>query len=205
MRLAKGTAMSFARTLTLSLLVGLVAPAAARADGLFVPFIGVNFGGNSGRALSAAIDAERLDWGMSLAYMGGGVLGLEADLANSPDFYGKTDLGGSSVLTATGNLVFGIPIGGQHGVGFRPYALAGLGVIRSKVDVLGETLSRDESDFAWDFGGGAMFFFGTHVGLRLDVRYFRTFNDLGFDFIDLIDRPRNLDFTRTSTGLILRF
>ena len=71
--------------------------------------------------------------------------------------------------------------------------------------MLGETLSRDESDFAWDFGGGAMFFFGTHVGLRLDVRYFRTFTDLGFDFIDLIDRPRNLDFTRTSTGLILRF
>jgi opacity protein-like surface antigen len=205
MRLARGTAMSLTRTLALSLLVGLVAPAAARADGLFVPFIGVNFGGNSGRALSAAIDAERLDWGMSLAYMGGGVLGLEADLANSPDFYGKTDLGGSSVLTATGNLVIGIPIGGQHGVGFRPYALAGLGVIRSKVDVLGETLSRDESDFAFDFGGGAMFFFGTHVGLRLDVRYFRTFTDLGFDFIDLIDRPRNLDFTRTSTGLILRF
>ena len=197
--------MSLTRTLTLSLLVGLVAPAGARADGLFVPFIGVNFGGNSGKALSAAIDAERLDWGLSLAYMGGGVLGLEADLANSPDFYGKTDLGGSSVLTATGNLVFGIPIGGQHGVGFRPYALAGLGLIRSKVDVLGENLSRDESDFAWDFGGGAMFFFGTHVGLRLDVRYFRTFNDLGFDFIDLIDRPRNLDFTRTSTGLILRF
>ena len=205
MRLARGTAMSLTRTLALSLLVGLVAPTAARADGLFVPFIGVNFGGNSGRALSAAIDAERLDWGMSLAYMGGGVLGLEADLANSPDFYGKTDLGGSSVLTATGNLVIGIPIGGQHGVGFRPYALAGLGVIRSKVDVLGETLSRDESDFAFDFGGGAMFFFGTHVGLRLDVRYFRTFTDLGFDFIDLIDRPRNLDFTRTSTGLILRF
>jgi hypothetical protein len=120
MRLARGTAMSLTRTLALSLLVGLVAPAAARADGLFVPFIGVNFGGNSGRALSAAIDAERLDWGMSLAYMGGGVLGLEADLANSPDFYGKTDLGGSSVLTATGNLVIGIPIGGQHGVGFRP-------------------------------------------------------------------------------------
>jgi opacity protein-like surface antigen len=201
----KGAGMSFTRTLALSVLLGLTAPAAARADGLFVPFIGVNFGGNSGRALSAAIDAERLDWGMSLAYMGGGVLGLEADIANSPDFFGKTDLGGSSVLTATGNLVFGIPIGGQQGVGLRPYVLAGLGVIRSKVDAFGDTLSRDENSLAWDFGGGAMFFFGTHAGLRLDVRYFRTFSDLGFDFIDVVDRPRNLDFTRTSAGLILRF
>jgi opacity protein-like surface antigen len=197
--------MSLTRTLILGLLLGLAAPAAARADGLFVPFIGVNFGGNSGRELSAAIDAERLDWGLSLAYMGGGVLGLEADIANSPDFFGKTDLGGSSVLTATGSLVFGIPIGGQQGVGFRPYALAGLGVIRSRVNTLGDPLRRDETDLAWDFGGGAMFFFGTHVGLRAEVRYFRTFGDLDFDLIDLIDRRGKLDFARASTGLILRF
>jgi opacity protein-like surface antigen len=205
MRLAKGTAMSITRTLSLGLLLGLAAPAVARADGLFVPFIGVNFGGNSGSELSAAIDAERLDWGVSLAYMGAGVLGLEADIANSPDFFGKTDLGGSSVLTATGNLLLGIPIGGQQGVGFRPYALVGLGVIRSRVNTFGDPLRRDESDLAWDFGGGAMFFFGTHVGLRAEVRYFRTFGDLDFGLLDLIDRRGKLDFARGSTGLILRF
>lgn len=197
--------MSLTRTLALSLLIGMAVPAAARADGLFVPFIGVNFGGSSGHQLSAAIDAERLNWGGSLAYMGGGVLGLEADIANSPDFFGKTDLGGSGVLTATGNLLFGIPIGGQHGVGFRPYALVGLGVIRSRVDMFGDALRRDENNLAWDFGGGAMFFFGTHVGLRAELRYFRTFGDLHFDLADLFDRPRNLDFARASTGLILRF
>ena len=197
--------MSFSRTLMLSLLLGLMVPAAARADGMIVPFIGVNFGGNSGRELSAAIDAERLDWGVSFAYMGAGVLGMEADIANSPDFYGKSDLGGSSVLTATGNLLFGIPIGGQHGVGFRPYALMGLGVIRSKVDTFGEDLSRDESEFGWDFGGGAMFFFGSHVGLRAEVRYFRSFGDLDFDLGELVERRGKLDFARASTGLILRF
>ena len=197
--------MSLTRTLALSLLMGMAAPAAALADGLFVPFIGVNFGGKSGSELSAAIDAERLDWGASLAYMGAGVLGLEVDIAHSPDFFGKSDLGGSSVLTATGNLLFGIPIGGQQGVGFRPYALVGLGVIRSRVETFGDALRRDESTLAWDFGGGAMFFFGTNVGLRAEVRYFRTFGDLDFDLIGLFDRPRNLDFARASTGLILRF
>ena len=197
--------MSFTRTLTFGLLLGMMAPAAARADGMIVPFIGVNFGGNSGKELSAAIDAERLDWGVSFAYMGGGVLGLEADIANSPDFFGKSDLGGSSVLTATGNLVFGIPIGGQQGVGFRPYALVGLGVIRSRVDTFGEALSREESEIGWDFGGGAMFFFGSHVGLRADLRYFRSFGDLDFDLVDLIERRGKLDFARASTGLILRF
>jgi opacity protein-like surface antigen len=197
--------MSFSRTLTLSLLLGLMMPAAARGDGMIVPFIGVNFGGNSGRELSAAIDAERLDWGVSFAYMGGGVLGLEADIANSPDFFGKSDLGGSSVLTASGNLLFGIPIGGQHGVGFRPYALVGLGVIRSKVDMFGETLSREKSQAVWDFGGGAMFFFGSNVGLRAELRYFRSFGDLDFDLTDLFERRGKIDFARASTGLILRF
>jgi opacity protein-like surface antigen len=194
--------MSFRRTLALSLLVGggILAPAPARADGLFIPFIGVNFAGNSGNELSNAIDAERLDWGASLGYMGGGFLGIEADIGYSPDFYGRSDIGGSSVLTAMGNLLIGIPFGGQTGVGIRPYVLAGLGVVRSKIDAFDDVLSVENSKAGWDFGGGAMFFFGTHVGLRADVRYFRTFST-----IDLIDRRERLDFGRASTGLILRF
>jgi opacity protein-like surface antigen len=191
------------RTLALSLLVGLAAPIPALADGLLIPFAGVNFAGNSGKQLSRAVDAKRFDWGASFAFMGGGILGVEADVAHSPDFYGRTDLGGSSVLTATGNLLVGIPIGGQTGVGFRPYALAGFGVIRSKVDALADVPSVDETKAAWDFGGGAMFFFGTHVGLRVDLRYLRTFSAL--DLIDAIDSRGRLDFARASTGLILRF
>ena len=195
--------MSFTRTLALSLLVGLVAPAPARGDGIFVPFIGVNFAGNSGNEISNAIDASRFNWGFSLAYMGGGFLGLEADMGYSPDFYGHTDIGGSSVLTAMGNLVIGIPFGGQKGFGIRPYGVAGLGGVRSKVDAFGDVLSFDNSKAGWDVGGGAMFFFGNHVGLRADFRYFRTFS--GIDLIDTIERRERLDFTRASTGLILRF
>ena len=190
------------KTLAVTLLLGVLAPATARADGMFVPFVGVNFAGNSGQEISDAIDAQRVDWGLSLAYMGGGVLGVEADFGYSPDFFGKTDIGGSSVLTATGNLLVGIPIGGQTGVGVRPYALVGLGVVRSKVDAFGDIASLDNSKLAWDFGGGLMFFFGTHVGLRGDVRYFRTFGDVDFD---PFDRPQTLVLGRASAGLILRF
>lgn len=195
--------MSFTRTLALGVLLGVVAPATARADGMVIPFIAVNFAGNSGNEFSNAFDARRFDWGVSLTYMGGGFLGIEADIAHSPDFYGRTDIAGSSVLTAMGNLLIGIPIGGQKGVGFRPYALAGVGVIRSKVDAFGDVLSLDNSKAGWDFGGGAMFFFGSHVGLRADLRYFRTFSAL--DFIDVIERRERLDFARASTGLVLRF
>jgi opacity protein-like surface antigen len=192
------------RTLALTLVLGIVAPAAVRADGMIIPFYGVNFGGSSGQELGNAIDAERYDWGVSFAFMGAGVLGLEADIARSPDFFGRSDIGGSSVFTATGNLLFGIPIGGQEGVGFRPYALVGLGVIRSKVDAFGDVLSLDNSKAAFDFGGGAMFFFGDHFGVRGDIRYFRTFSDVAFDVIN-IDNPGRLNFTRGSAGLVLRF
>jgi opacity protein-like surface antigen len=197
--------MSFRRTLALTLLLALSAPTAAWADGLIVPFIGYNFAGNSGKELSDAIDAERVNWGVSLAYMGGGVLGLEADIGYSPDFFGKTDLGGSSVLTMMGNLLIGIPIGGQSGVGFRPYVLGGLGLVRSQVDAFSDVASLDNSEFGWSFGGGAMFFFGDAVGLRADLRYFRTFGEVDFDLEDGIVRREQVDFARASAGLILRF
>jgi opacity protein-like surface antigen len=109
------------------------------------------------------------------------------------------------VLTATGNVLFGIPLGGQRGVGVRPYVLAGAGVVRTKVDVLGDVLSLNNSRAAWDFGGGVMLFFGDNIGLRGDVRYFRTFGDVDFDLIDLLVRRERLDFARGSAGLILRF
>jgi len=193
--------MSFRRALALSLMLAVITPAAAWADGMIIPFAGVNFGGRCCNELGNAIDAKRFDWGASFTYMGGGVLGIEGDIGYSPDFFGKTDLGGSSVLTATGNLVLGIPIGGQKGVGVRPYALVGLGVVRSQVDTLGDVLSLDHSEAAWDFGGGIMFFFGTHVGVRGDVRYFRTFSA-----VDLLPNVSDkLDFARGSAGLILRF
>ena len=197
--------MSFRRTLALVLLLCPVAPATARADVLFIPFIGVNVGGNSGRELSRAIDAGRVDWGASFAFMGGGVLGFEADIGYSPDFFGRTDIGGSSVLTAAGSLLLGVPFGGQSGVGFRPYVLGGLGVVRSSVDALEGAPTLENTEAAWNFGGGAMFFFGTNVGLRTDLRYIRTFGRLDLDIVDGVAVRGRLDFARASAGLIVRW
>ena len=197
--------MSSRRPFALWILLILATPAAARADFLFVPFIGINFAGNTGRELSDAIDAGRVDWGASVAFMGSGVVGIEADLGYSPDYFGRTEAGDSSVLTATGNLLIGIPFGGQSGAGFRPYVLAGVGVVRSEHPGLEGGASVNNTEAGWNFGGGAMFFFGTAVGLRLDLRYFRTFGEVDFDIENGIVRRERLDFARASTGLILRF
>ena len=196
--------MARRQTLVVTLLL-LLTPAAAAADGMIIPFMGVNFGGDSGKNLSDAFDARRFTWGVSLTWMGGGVFGLEGDVGYSPDFFGKTDLGGSSVLTATGNLLLGIPFGGQRGFGVRPYGLVGVGVVRSSA-AFGQLFDIDENNVSWNFGGGIMVFFGSHAGLRADVRYFRTFDALEIAGIDLdFERPGNVDFTRGSVGLILRF
>ena len=42
--------MSLRRTLVFALMLGIVTPAAAHADGMIIPFYGVNFGGDSGQA-----------------------------------------------------------------------------------------------------------------------------------------------------------
>jgi opacity protein-like surface antigen len=197
--------MSLTRSLGLTILIGLVTAAPARADGMIIPFFGANFGGNSGKELASAVNANRIDWGVSFAFMAGGVVGLEADIGQSPDFYGKTSVGKSSVLTATGNFLIGVPIGGQKGFGFRPYFLAGVGVIRSNLDAFGNSSGVDTNSAAWDIGGGAMFFFSNHVGLRGDLRYFRTFNSVDFGPIDVTLGPRHINFARASAGLVLRF
>ena len=139
--------MTLRRALGAALLLVALTPAAARADGMIIPFVGWNFGGDSGKDFSNAVDADQLNWGVSFTWMGGGVFGVETDIGYSPDFFGKTDIGGSSVLSAMGNLLLGVPLGGQQGFGVRPYAVVGVGLIRSEVNTLrGPVRSRGEQD-----------------------------------------------------------
>jgi hypothetical protein len=193
------------RTLIIAALLSGFSAGAARADGLFIPFIGWNFGGDAGGEFGDAVDASRLSWGASLAWMGGGVFGFEGDFAYSPDFFGKSDLGGSSVLTAFGNVLLGVPFGGQKGFGIRPYGLAGIGWIHPEGDAFAGGVEFSEDKVGWDFGGGVMLFFGSHFGIRGDVRYIRTFEAVDLLNIDIDNPGGHLDFTRGSAGFVFRF
>jgi hypothetical protein len=196
--------MPFRRTLAIGVFLLMLTPAAARADGLIVPFAGVNFGGNAGESLGDGADAKRFDWGVSLAWMGGGVFGFEGDIGYSPDFYGKSDVGGSSVLSVMGNVLLGVPFGGQKGFGIRPFGLVGIGVLRSDLQSFDELVGFDNTEVAWNFGGGVLIFFGSHVGIRGDIRYFRTFHALDFGPLETSGSDA-VDYTRGAVGLVLRF
>ncbi len=193
------------RVIAIALVAITLAPVPARADVMFIPFFGVNFGGDSGKEFSEAFDTSQYNFGASLAFMGAGVFGVEADFGFSPDFYGKTEIGGSNAFTATGNLIIGIPFGGQKGFGVRPYGLVGAGLLTSKSDFGAGVAEIDENNVTWSAGGGVLIFFGTRAGIRGDVRYFRTFDDLEILGLPIAQSPGKVDFTRGSLGFVLRF
>lgn len=186
----------------------------ASADWLLTPYLGVTFGGSAdfGNVGDLNDNFERkVAYGINLAWMGAGVIGLEVDFASTPNFYedtsgtGDFDWGDSNMTTLMTNLVLGIPIGGQTGFGFRPYGSAGLGLIRSNVSSLGLFDDVATNDLGFNVGGGAHLFFGDNVGIRGDLRFFRGLQgeDDDDDLFDL--EARDLDFWRGTVGVTFRF
>lgn len=184
-----------------------IAPSLAWADGYFVPFIGANFGGDVGRPLSETVDdRNRAAFGFGVGGMAGGIFGAEFELSYTPNFYAKdgTVVTKSNLLTAMPALIIGVPVGGQSGVGIRPYVLAGAGLLRRDLDI-GVLDSLSSNDWGYTLGGGVMGYFSDHVGLRGDLRYFRNFkvDDISLTGIDF--EKGTFNFGRASIGVLFRF
>lgn len=182
-------------------------PSAARADGYFVPFAGANFGGAVGRPLSAAVqDRNVVTFGAGFGTMGAGVFGVELDLGYTSKFYTDTSavVSRNNLLTVMPALILGVPIGGQKGVGVRPYVVAGAGLIRRDVEFNNLT-SLSANDLGYTLGGGVMGFMSDHVGIRGDVRYFRNFQVDEFSLSGVNFEQGTFNFGRASVGVILRF
>lgn len=196
-------------TASLILIASTAVPGNASADWLFTPFIGSTFGGSAniaGDGDSFKNDFERkLNYGASLTFMGSGPLGFELDFGYSPNFF-RTDPGGSgidfvgdgNVTTAMANVVLGAPQGR-----IRPYVSGGVGLIKSKVDDVGQFFSVDSTDFGFNAGAGLMGFFTDNVGLRGDIRLFRSMRDTSTDGIDI--ELGQFKFWRGTVGITFRF
>jgi Outer membrane protein beta-barrel domain len=199
------------RSALLILAIGVASPASA--DVLLTPYLGVTFG--TGVELGDLVDFDEFDkkttYGGTLSWMSGGIIGLEVDFGVTPDFFElraggvEVDTGDTKLTTLMGNLVLGVPLGGQQGFGFRPYGSGGIGLLRSRIgpSEVFDDLGRD--DLGLDFGAGAYLFFTSNVGLRGDLRYFRSLRDADADE-DLIDiELRRFDFWRGTVGITFRF
>ena len=184
-------------------------PTRASADWLFTPFVGATFGGDAevggtGDNFKNKFE-RRLSYGATLGWMGAGVIGFEADFGYSPNFFRADDnssnfnlIGDGNVTTLMGNLVIGAPLGAV-----RPYASGGVGLLKSKVDSPGQFLNASRNDLGYDLGAGVMGFFGGNVGLRGDVRYFRSLQSNDPNGVDF--SLGNFRFWRGTLGLTLKF
>src|SRR6185436_9201296 len=98
----------------------------------------------------------------------------------------------------------GIPIGGQHGAGLRPYAVGGVGLIKSRIGGPDDLFDVHSNDFGINVGAGAIFFLGDRFGVRGDIRYFRSLQDNAPDTLFDIALS-DFRYWRGSVGATLRF
>jgi len=190
------------RVLTLAVCaVVMCAPRAANAEILLTPFAGVSF---------LAEGDEKFVYGVSLAF--GGLIGVEGEIARTnvadQELLGSTVNLETKLTTGMVNLMVKLPIGPVH-----PYVTGGLGVVRVSGEVAAPVLGALQlsgSDFGMNFGGGVIVFPSRSIGLRGDVRYFRTLGDLTLSDLTNIggldDLPiPEFDFWRVTGGVTLRF
>jgi outer membrane protein with beta-barrel domain len=198
----------------LAVLAMAATPTRASADGYFTPFIGGNFGGNANFGGNNSFDDEverRVDVGASIGWMGKGIAGVELDWGWSPNFFqnttgpGNFTFGDSNVTTLMGNVVIGIPIGGQTGGGLRPYVTGGAGLLRSNISATTFFNGLTSNDWGANVGGGVHGYFNDHVGLRGDLRYFRLLGDNNPSPNDLDLALQSFNFWRGTIGVTFRF
>ena len=196
--------------------VSAATPRTASADWVFTPFIGWNFNGTAdvqgtgGDTFSDKLE-KKINYGFSLAGMGAGALGFEVDFGYSPNFFESGTVGSdfdlvndSNMTTLTANAIIGVPVGGQQGAGVRPYVVGGVGLIRSNVGDVGDFFDvQTKNDFGFDVGGGVMGFFADNIGVRGDIRYFRTFRGSSDTVTGLA--LGNVNFWRGSVGVSFKF
>jgi len=182
------------------------APARASADWLFTPFIGATFGGSADVAGTGDTFSDnfhrKVNYGAALEWMGGGVFGFGLDFGYSPNFFRDSDtgeFGDGNVTTLMANIIVGAPVGGV-----RPYASGGVGLIRQRVDDVGQFFDTiDSNDWGFNAGAGIMGFFSDNVGVRGDIRFFRTVNDTNPDGVDL--QLGSFKFWRGTVGITFKF
>jgi opacity protein-like surface antigen len=185
--------------LILSALAMLLATAApARADWLITPYLGTAFGGDT--------SSQHVTYGGSAAWMSHGIVGIEIDGSLSPDLLDEDDgvilgIADSNVTTLMGSVVIAAPLGEP---GVRPYVVGGAGLIRSRVKDAAEVFDLDTNSFGVNVGGGVHALVRRNLGLRADLRYFRSLRDANAgDDIDL--ELGGFDFWRATVGATFRF
>jgi opacity protein-like surface antigen len=176
-----------------ALVVGLVSASPARSEVLLTPF--------AGKAFSGSLDSNRTTYGAGIAFLGGGVFGFEGEFSYVKDFFGALDVpqavDSNRVQSLSFDLMAALPTGST-----RLYGSGGVSLLRPALTSRTGFVVVDEDKLGFNVGGGLMVFLSERVGLRGDLRYFRTFGALqSGDQVTL----GKLDYWRGTGGLTFKF
>lgn len=142
-------------------------PTEARAqDSIFAPYVAVTTGGDTRK--------NGATFGFSTAYLEESDWGGEFDLAYVTDF-NDIDFESTSIATVFVNLMVAPKLKTPTlGRWVRPFAVAGLGLIRARgCDRPNCVTTLSRTSLGLDAGGGVLVPINDIYGIRGDVRYFR--------------------------------
>ena len=167
---------------------------AAEAQTFLTPFAGVTFNGDA--------PGNQFSTGVALTVQGK-VAGFELELGYTPDFFKESSdvllIGDSNVTTLMGSLIVGVGEGP-----IRPYGIAGVGLLRTRVGDTTLFQGITTNEFGLNAGFGVIGMVSDRVGLRGDVRYFRRLQDPSDD--NSIDVAiGQFDFWRAYGGVSFKF
>jgi len=191
-----------------ALLLALIPRLVSAQPVLIQPFAGLSFGGQTNIIdLDKATKLSKITWGGTVTVIGRGVFGVEGDFSYVPGFFERdteaelvTD---SQVVTLMGNVVIATPLS-WTGLSLRPYFSGGAGLIRTHIQDLADIFSSERNLVGIDLGGGLIGFFTERVGVRWDVRYFKSVSDPG-DAEDVAYGSASLSFWRANMALVLKY
>jgi hypothetical protein len=159
-----------------------VRPASAIAEWQFAPFVGFTFGGDTNLIFSQVVD-RHWNFGGTVRLVGAGPIGLESvfvympGIFETPDPDPLSDIPPSKAITEShsfalmGNVVLTTPRAWNQ-YGLRPFVSGGLGLMRVSHNDIASPARANLP--AYNVGGGAVGLLTNRVGLRFDLRFYRT-------------------------------
>jgi hypothetical protein len=181
-------------------------PRDAQADYLFTPFIGGAFARQTTflTGIEQGESATRVIFGGSAGWLSDGILGFEGDFAYAPRFFERDNpediVIRSSAMTLSGSVIAAVPLSVSN-YSLRPYAVGGVGLMRSGLEYL--VLPRvDDNSMAINVGAGAIGFFTPRTGVRFELRHFRTVNREPNPAT--LESAAKLSFWRFTVGVVIR-
>lgn len=186
----------------------LLAPAAAHAqtDLLIVPFIGIKFVGHTSIAIGEpTVGQKKLTFGASTLILTDQFLGIEADIEQTPQFFGpglRRTVSSSGLTTLTGNVIVAVPRAITQD-SLRPYVVAGLGLMHARLSTQAGVLDTKSNLLGLDVGGGVIGFVSPRAGARFELRHFKNLTDDAAGAVTI--GGTKLSFWRLTAGLVLRY